>query len=139
MKFKWTGLCVHHSAGTQNETVDSIRAYHKSKGYADCAYHFVMQRDSNGKWHLKRGRPDTMQGCHGVTSYNRTYLGFVVPGNYSKTKMDEELYQAVLGAVKHIMQLYGLKKLVGHREIKATECPGNLFPLNRLKMDCEIL
>lgn len=131
------GLCIHHTAGPQGQTLESIRADQMKRGYSDCAYHFVLQLDNNGRGHLKRGRPDTMQGCHGVRYYNDHYLGLVVPGNYSKITMSEELYQDLLAGVKHVLKLYkiGPDKVIGHREIKATACPGDHFPLARLKAD----
>lgn len=134
---KWSHLVIHHTAGTQSDTVDSVRKYHKAHDYADIGYHFFSERDSNGKWHLKRGRPDTMQGCHGVKSWNLKALGYCIAGNYSKYAPDEALYQHILGSVKHIIELYNIppENVLGHANVKPTACPGDKFPLVRLKRD----
>lgn len=45
-------ICIHKS-GYNFEGVDDIRKYHMSKGWIDCGYHYVIQRDGT----LQEGRP----------------------------------------------------------------------------------
>lgn len=144
---KWYGVILHHTAGNPHQSLDSVRKDQMRRGYADIAYHFYLQIDpATGRGHLKRGRPDTMDGCHGNNHYNKNALGFCVPGNYDKSPPSEELYRDILAGVKHVLKLYGVnpKKAYGHFEIKklrpgekttATVCPGKFFPLERLKRD----
>lgn len=135
----WNYLIVHHSAGNQKETVASIRNYHVNHNkWSDIGYHFVIEVDSNGRGHLKRGRSDARDGAHaGVVKYNREGLGLCVVGNYDTMRMSEVLFKDVTGAVLHICKLYNIspKNVLGHKDIKATACPGRYFPLSRLKTE----
>lgn len=132
---KWIGLMVHHSAGKTTDTVESIRAIHKKQGWGDIGYHYVLEI-KNGRGYLKKGRDTTYNGAHaGVGYYNNNYLGICVPGNYSKETMPEQLYLDLIGAIAHIIQKFDLSKLRGHREVKATECPGMKINLDRLRSD----
>jgi N-acetylmuramoyl-L-alanine amidase len=144
---KPSALVIHHTAGSQYQSIDSVRADQVRRGYADYAYHFGIVVDkTTGRGHLQRGRPDTMNGCHGNNHYNKNALGFCVHGNYDKYPPSEELYQDILAGVKHVIKLYKISpaKVIGHKEIKAlrpgekctaTACPGRYFPLERLKRD----
>lgn len=134
---KWYGLVIHHTAGRQSDTIESVRAQHLKQKYADIGYHYFVEVDSKGRGHLKRGRSTELQGCHGNKHANNTMLGLCVAGNYEKQAMSDALYQDVLGAVLHVLKIHGVAagKIVGHREIKATACPGKLFPLAALKAD----
>ena len=113
----------------------SIRDYHRRHGYADIAYHFLVEIH-DGRGYLKRGRSDTMQGCHGNRHYNRVGLGFCVAGNYENGIMTEGIYRDVLAAVKHVLDVYPeVVEIRGHREVNPTACPGRNFPLTRLRTE----
>jgi N-acetylmuramoyl-L-alanine amidase len=143
---KWSALIIHHTAGNQSQTLNAIRNDQMRRGYGDIAYHFLIQIDKDGRGHLKRGRSDELNGCHGNNHFNRNALGFCIIGNYDKYPPSEELYQDILAGVKHVLNTYRIepKKVYGHKEIKglrpgekvtATACPGSMFPLERLKKD----
>jgi hypothetical protein len=146
-KRKWSSLIIHHTAGGQHQSMDAVRRDQMRRGYADIAYHFCIVVDpQTGRGHLKRGRPDTMDGCHGNAHFNKHALAIVVFGNYDRYPPSEELYGDIAAGVKHVLSLYGVspKKAFGHFEIKkmrpgekttATACPGKHFPLARLKRD----
>jgi hypothetical protein len=146
----WHGLIIHHTAGSQRQALDSIRKDQMRRGYADIAYHFVMVVDAKGRGHLKRGRSDQLNGCHGNNHFNKHALGFCVVGNYEKYPMSEELYSDVLAGVRHVLKLYAIspEKVYGHRQIKdlrpgekctVTACPGKHFPFERLVDDLKRL
>jgi hypothetical protein len=134
----WLGVVVHHTAGNIARSLQDIRDMHIANGYEDIGYHYFMEVDSNGRGHLKRGRSTELQGCHGVKWYNDRYLGFCIEGNYDEDRISEQLYQDILGAVKHILKANGIprdrvKVVLGHRDVHATACPGKFFTLTRLK------
>lgn len=133
---KWIGLMVHHSAGSTKDTVESIRNIHKnSNGWGDIGYHYVLEI-KNGRGYLKKGRDTTYNGAHaGVGYYNNNYLGICVPGNYSKEVMPTQIYNDLLSACCTIIKKFNLTKVKGHRETKATECPGLKVDLNKLRQD----
>ncbi len=137
---KWYGVVVHHSAGPRYQTLEQIRAYHKRKGWKDVGYHFLFIRDrATDKLHLKAGRSTQYQGCHGDAHYNATCLGICVVGNYSIDHLTAEDYQDVLRGIAHVMDNYniGRNKCYAHKDVKATACPGDNFPLRALKADLQ--
>ena len=134
-KGKWIGLTLHHSAGSQNDTVDSIRKIHKSRGWGDVGYHFVLEI-KNGKGYLKSGRDTLYNGAHsGVDYYNKNFLGICVVGNYSQYKISSEVYNDLISAICHIIKKFDLKRLNGHRECKSTECPGLKLNMDTIRAD----
>ena len=135
---KWYGLVVHHSGGSVRDTVGSIRRYHiDQRKYRDIGYHYVFQLDGKGRFHLKAGRSTELPGCHGNPKANSTMLGVCVAGNYDRDRLSDDQYKDILGGVVHILQKHGIapEKVWGHCNIKPTDCPGTLFPLNSLKQD----
>jgi N-acetylmuramoyl-L-alanine amidase len=142
-RFKY--LMIHHSDGPPDQTVEAIRRYHvQTRGWRDVGYHYLLQRDGEGRGHLKRGRSDAYAGAHcdGPGGWNSKALGVCVigtfhPGLPHSEKMTEELYQDVLGAVLHLMGKYSIPAthLTCHREHDTTSCPGDWFPMARLKAD----
>lgn len=152
MARRWTHLLVHHTAGDPRLTVEQIRQEHiRNRKFSDIGYHYVLARPGGGQQgFLKVGRPDTQSGAHAGgpkqtkdgRAWNSFALGLSVPGyfhpgNPHSEHMDEELYRDLLAAVLHLMQKYHIpaENLRGHREVKATACPGDWFPLDRLKAD----
>jgi hypothetical protein len=129
--------------------VASLRANHVEKrGFTDIGYHYVIERDRLGFGHLKRARPDTRAGGHaGKRSetfdgrdWNAFALGLAVVGNFhpgygTPERMTPRLYHTVLAAAAHLCRKYGIppEHVKFHREVKATACPGGLFPMARLR------
>ena len=142
MPRKWLGIVIHHTAGHQTDTVESVRKQHLAMGWRDIGYHYFIEIDNKGRsgltrGHLKHGRSTELPGCHGNAKANSTMLGFCCAGNYSETVLNGKIYEDVLGAVLHVMKMHNIpaSMIFGHREIKATACPGKLFPLSALKAD----
>jgi N-acetylmuramoyl-L-alanine amidase len=135
---KILGVVIHHTAGSIKSTMQSTEQDQENRGYGNLAYHYYVDVDPDtGRGHLKAGRSIEYQGCHGNNWHNAHWLGFVVEGNYSVDNMSESLYSDVLGALLHVMTKNKIpwNMIKGHREIKATACPGDKFPLAKLKAD----
>lgn len=138
----WLGVVIHHTAGNIARSLEDIREMHIADGYEDIGYHYFMEVDSRGRGHLKRGRSTQLQGCHGKKWHNDRYLGFCIEGNYQEERVSEQLYQDILGALKHILKANGIsrdraKGVLGHCDVKPTACPGKFFPLTRLKNEVD--
>lgn len=141
-KGKWHGVMLHHTAGTQAETVASIRKTHITKNkWGDIGYHYVLEI-KNGKGYLKTGRSLKYQGAHaGIDKYNNGYIGLCIPGNYETGKMPDSIYSDIINAICRLYEKmnevqgscsYGF---LGHREVKATACPGKNINLNKIRND----
>jgi len=133
---QWIGLTIHHTDGHTTDTVESVKKLHKEKnGWGDIGYHYMLEI-KDGKGYLKKGRSTGYWGAHaGVDYYNSNYLGLSVAGDYHKNKMPEQIYEDLISAICTLVKKFKLTHLNGHRECKATDCPGKNIDLNKLRTD----
>ena len=140
----WNYIVLHHTAATSG-SVESIHEEHlkrKDKSgnhWLGIGYHFVI---GNGK-----GMPDgeieptfrwrqQMQGAHaGVADYNQHGIGIVLIGNFENDPPTEAQTASIKRLVSTLKREYGISssKVVGHGDVKATECPGKLFPMSDVR------
>jgi len=130
-------LVVHHTASKADaHTWADICAWHTAKGWDGVGYHFGIVKDGPG-WTEVEGRPVEKVGAH-AKGHNNGTIGIAVEGNYSETHLPREAYRILLRACWRITRQFKIppENVVGHRELPyATECPGLLFPLERLRGD----
>jgi hypothetical protein len=142
---EWTSIVIHHTAADHG-SVESIHEAHlkrKDKNgnpWQGIGYHFVI---GNGG-----GMPDgeieptfrwrqQIQGAHaGSAEYNEQGIGIALIGNFDEGPPSASQVAAVkqlVGALKfryHILS----SKVIGHSDIKATECPGKHFPMEEVRV-----
>ncbi|MCH8828390.1 MAG: N-acetylmuramoyl-L-alanine amidase [Planctomycetes bacterium] len=136
----WKSIVIHHTA-TSRGSVESIHAAHlrrkdsRGRHWKGIGYHFVI---GNGN-----GMPDgaieptfrwrtQMQGAHaGNLEYNQTGIGIALVGNFEKQRPSRKQLIAVKRLIAVLKREYDIagKKVIGHRRLKATACPGRFFPL----------
>ncbi len=139
----WKFVILHHTA-TSSGSVESIDADHKTRRDANgrqwkgIGYHFLI---GNG-----HGMPDgdvqatfrwdqQLAGAHaGDAEYNELGIGVCLVGNFEETPptpaqltSTQQLLQALRGELK-IEQ----RQILRHGDLKATACPGRLFPYAEL-------
>mgnify|MGYP002508483658 CR=1 FL=1 len=117
-------IVIHHTASTAKETVEQIHNFHiNNNGWAGIGYHFYIRKDGT----IYRGRPEKYVGAH-CENYNSVSLGICLEGNFEIEKPTEKQIQSVTDLVKYLRKKYGDFKLVGHKDLNATACPGkNLY------------
>lgn len=134
----YKGIILHHTATPQTFTVADVRQIHLNKGFGDVGYHFLFQLGSDGHYHLKNGRSVLYQGGHTDVkgkNYNNTHIGVSIIGNFEKDYLTEVQYQDLLSGLCHLLKKFNLFQLLGHKEVKATACPGKHIDLNKLRSD----
>ena len=120
-------IVLHHAAGSGS--VQAIHDYHKNaKGWAGIAYHLYVRKDGS----VWQGRPIDKAGGH-CSGYNYNSVGICFEGNFTTEYMTETQLQAGKDAVIYCRDIYPSAKVVGHKELTNTICPGQLFPLEILK------
>jgi hypothetical protein len=140
---RWTAIVVHHSA-TEGGSVASIDAGHRQKTDAGgkpwlgIGYHFV---DGNGhslgdgeiqptfRWQQQ------LAGAHaGRRDENEHGIGICLIGNFDRAAPTDKQLAAVRGLVKTLAARYEIptKRVVRHRDVGATACPGKFFPWEQL-------
>lgn len=119
-------LIVVHSTATQegkDYSVDWLRQLHKSKGYADIGYHYVVYRD--GTLHL--GRNIDKQGAHAkghnYGSIGIVYIGGVDAQGKAKDTRTEAQKATLVALLKQLRKFYPKAEIVGHRNLNKTACP----------------
>lgn len=103
--------------------VDTIRGWHKARGWSDIGYHFVVYLD--GSVHV--GRDVSKVGAH-VSGHNATTIGVVYVGGTdaagkAKDTMNAAQETAVVNLVKSLREKYGPLTLHGHNEYASKACP----------------
>lgn len=120
-------IVLHHAAALTCSVFD-IHRWHKENGWAGIGYHFLVRK--NGV--IQRGRPINMVGAH-AEGYNSTSIGICFEGNFEKEEMTKAQKEAGKWLVAYVKQLYPtINRVVGHRDLMATACPGKNFPFDEI-------
>ena len=136
----WNSIVIHHTAAPSG-SVESIHETHLKRKdrngnhWQGIGYHFVI---GNGK-----GMPDgqieptfrwrqQMHGAHaGIREFNERGIGIALVGNFEKNAPSPAQLASVRNLVGALKAQYGITSdnVIGHGDIKPTECPGKHFPL----------
>lgn len=133
----WTSIVIHHTA-TERGSVESIHEAHLAKEWLGIGYHFVI---GNGN-----GMPDgaieptfrwreQLHGAHaGSDEYNQQGIGIALIGNFEEEPPTAAQLMAIKRLVAILKSEYEIEseRVIGHGEVKATACPGKLFPLQEV-------
>lgn len=146
----WKFVVLHHTASDEGN-VESIHEAHlrrkdsAGRPWMGIGYHFVI---GNGN-----GMPDgeiestfrwkqQLHGAHaGGTKpeFNELGIGIALIGNFQKKPPTEQQLRSVKRLVRSLAQDYRIasSNIIGHKDIRTTECPGELFPLQDVVADLE--
>lgn len=122
-----TEVIVHCTATPEGRdvSVQTIREWHKAKGWSDIGYHWVVLLDGA----IQAGRPEALVGAH-VAGRNANTLGVVYVGGVAKdgkTPKDTRTpaqKAALLAHVKALIERYPtITKVTGHNQYAAKACP----------------
>ena len=124
-----TMIVLHHSGASADQTVEQIHNYHIGKGWLGVGYNFLV--DKNGVIYNGRGIEYVGAQCKG---YNNKSIGICAIGNMDVDQMPEAQKVSIIRLVKDIKAHYTtITKIVGHKELSATSCPGDKYPLEEIK------
>lgn len=141
---RWEYLVLHHSA-TESGSVESIHAEHSrrkdsaGRPWLGIGYHFVI---GNGN-----GMPDgqvvptfrwreQLHGAHsGHELFNARGVGICLIGNFELKAPTQKQLQSLKQLLKVLCrrQEISLDRVIGHGSVRATACPGRLFPLRDVR------
>lgn len=119
-------IILHCSATPEGKdyTVDTIRKWHKARGFNNIGYHYVIYRD--GTVHL--GRPLQQIGAH-TTGHNSYSIGICYIGGCAKdgrTPKDTRTLEqklAMYQLLHDLLETYPKATVHGHYEFANKACP----------------
>ena len=81
-------LVVHCTATKPSHDVgvDTVRKWHKARGWRDIGYHWIIRRDGT----LEKGRPEEQVGAH-VAGHNKYSIGISLSGGVSEDTLTPEM------------------------------------------------
>jgi len=120
-------IVLHHSA-SQDVPADVIHSWHLARGWAGIGYHFVIRKNGN----IERGRPQESIGAHAGAEVNASSIGICLNGDFTQAPPTEQQIAALVELIHWLNKYYtGAHKELDikmHRDVAATQCPGNMFP-----------
>ncbi|MCQ5130865.1 N-acetylmuramoyl-L-alanine amidase [Butyricicoccus faecihominis] len=119
---KTTAVVLHH-AEASSATVWDINSWHLKNGWNGIGYHYYIRKDGS----VYRGRPDWALGSHakGANDYS---IGVCCEGAYMTETMPAAQLAAVKELLRDIMRNWGKLRLLRHKDVYSTDCPGARFP-----------
>lgn len=140
---RWTAIILHHS-GTSNGNVEIFDQWHREKQWDGVGYDFVIGngRDS-GDGHVEvtyRWRQQKV-GAHCKTPNNwanTEAIGICLVGNFDETSPTDRQMESLARLVRFLKGRYNISRFrfYGHHDTPGaneTQCPGVLFPMDRLE------
>ena len=130
----WRHIVIHHTASSTG-SVESIHDAHIGRGWIGIGYHFLI---GNGKG-MDDGEIEPtfrwrqqLHGAHaGKDEYNQHGIGICLVGNFEETHPSAAQLAAVKRLVGVLKSEYGINsdRVIAHKDVKRTACPGKNFPL----------
>lgn len=122
-------IVVHYTAtyGDQPLTAADVDKMHRARGWQMIGYHWFIRRDGT----VEQGRPETMIGAH-VANQNTGKIGISWAGGLDRATgpnkgVDNRTpaqTKALIALIRDLLKRYPGAKVVGHRDLAATQCPG---------------
>lgn len=132
---QWKWIVIHHS-DTPNGSAAVFARYHREVNHwTDLGYHFVIDNGNGaadglvevgGRWNKQR------EGAHaGVLQYNEYGIGICLVGNFDNTRPTSGQMRSLAHLTAYLMHKYHISAdhVVGHRDVKKTNCPGRYLDL----------
>ena len=127
-----TDTIILHHAEAPYATAQDIHRWHLGNGWSGIGYHYYVRKDGL----VYRGRPGDAVGAHAgkKSGYNGRSIGICFEGNYMYEAMPAAQLEAGRALTRDIEARYGGKlRILGHRDVTATDCPGTRFPMDAMK------
>jgi hypothetical protein len=137
----WDWIVVHHSAGEVGGA-NSFAKYHKSKGWDELGYHFVIGNGSeSGDGEIEVGPRWSAQkhGAHAKTAdnkYNEHGIGICLVGNFDVSRPTAKQMAALTKLVAYLADQHRVSQanIIGHKMTgKSTDCPGTNMDIAQVR------
>lgn len=119
-------IILHHAEATSC-TPKQIHQWHLANGWSGAGYHFLVRKD--GK--VYRLRPEGKVGAH-ASGANSDSVGICFEGRYQSETMPKEQIDAGRELVGYLKGKYGVSRVIRHKDVCSTDCPGANFPFEAI-------
>ena len=132
-------IVLHCSATRAKQDIDAatIRKWHKSQGWADIGYHYVIRRDGR----VERGRPVDEIGAH-VAGHNANTLGICLVGGLNNVtakpedNFTAEQKSALAKLCADLLRRYPRATILGHRDLSPDRDKNGVITPNEYLKSC---
>ena len=117
---KIDSIILHCTATPEGKdySVDTIRSWHKQRGFDDIGYHYVIHLDGS----ISNGRPIAIAGAHALgwnsNSIGISYIGGLdssaKKGKDTRTPAQKEAFKSLIA--KLVLEYKDIRILLGHRD-----------------------
>jgi len=124
-----THIVIHYSATYPDSdiTAADIDRMHKARNWKGIGYHWFIRRDGT----VEPGRPESQVGAH-VDQINSGKIGVCWAGGIDRAtgqnkgvdNRTPEQTTALIGKILELLARYPGARVVGHRDLSRTQCPG---------------
>lgn len=118
-----TDEIILHHAEAKSASVEDINRWHIERGWAGIGYHYYIRKDGR----VYRGRPEWAVGAHAL-GHNSRAIGICCEGAYMTETMPAAQLAALKALIREMMHKYPGAKLLRHKDVNETDCPGRNFP-----------
>ena len=122
-----TDEIILHHAEAKNASVEEVNRWHLERGWTGIGYHFYIRKDGR----IYRGRPEWAVGAH-AQGHNSRSVGICVEGAYMTETMPKAQFDALVWLVREEMAKYPGAKVLRHKDVNSTDCPGTNYPWEAL-------
>jgi len=141
----WHYIIIHHSA-TPSGTVEGITQFHRDRGFQDVGYHFIINNGRSagtrdGEISATARWTEQLPGAHTSVAnrpeFNTEGIGICLIGNFEQhppTPAQMTSLHLLVLALRDRCNI-PLERILGHGEVKETQCPGRLFQMELFLMD----
>lgn len=121
-------IMVHHTAHPSWD-IYSVHNFHKNtNGWVGIGYNFFINRDGT----IFEGRGLNVGA--GATGYNYNSIHVCFAGNFENTNPTQKQLENGKDLIEYLLTLVPSDvKIIGHKDIGKTACPGRNFPLDEFK------
>ncbi|MBP7845156.1 MAG: N-acetylmuramoyl-L-alanine amidase [Proteobacteria bacterium] len=124
----------HTDSRDQYPNLVSMALFHQGKHFCDLAYHFVIKKNSSGRWAVYEGTPlgyvgSHAGGCNFIHGTRLGTIGIAVAGDFGQQKPDAELKKVMTKLQDRLVSRYKIRSVGAHRDgpyavNDGHDCPG---------------
>lgn len=140
----WRFIIVHHSA-TPRGSARSFDRAHRRRGWDELGYHFVIGNgidSADGQVEIGSRWTSQKHGAHaGVEHYNEYGIGICLVGDFNIDRPTGKQMRSLAELVSFLVRQHRIpsNRVLSHRDIKATDCPGRFLSVAEVRQAASLL